>query len=195
MSDQSALSPPQPLIQALEAGEKLIWWGTPKHGIVFRQRDMFLIPFSVLWAGFAFFWEGTATLAHTPLIVKIWGVPFVLMGCYFLIGRFFHDAWRRSRTIYGLTSQRIVIVTSSALKTIELNSIGEMRLENGKSTYGSIVFGPEENWPLSRNFGMWSGRPSAPTFEMIENPKRVFTGIRLAQKQARISLYRSADRG
>ncbi len=99
----------------LSSDEKLIWTGKPKTGIIFRSVDAYLIPFSLLWGALALFWETSAITSGAPLPAVLLGIPFVLVGLYIAIGRFFVDAKRRANTIYGITQDRIIIRLSSTL--------------------------------------------------------------------------------
>lgn len=55
-----------------------------------RRRDRRLVG----KGGFTIFWEATAlSLATAPLFMKLFGAAFVLVGLYFVAGRFLLDAW------------------------------------------------------------------------------------------------------
>src|SRR6187549_1709520 len=98
------LDPATELATELDLGEKLLWSGRPAQDILFRAADVFLIPFSLLWGGFAIFWEVGVILSGAPFFFAIWGIPFVLVGVYLIVGRFFLEAYYRRQTFYGVTS-------------------------------------------------------------------------------------------
>jgi hypothetical protein len=82
--------------------EQLLWSGQPGRGLALRSGDVMMIPFSLIWGGFAIFWEYIAIRSNDPFM-WLWGIPFVLYGLHLIVGRFFVDAWRRERTTYGVT--------------------------------------------------------------------------------------------
>jgi hypothetical protein len=89
-------------------GERLYWRGAPDPGVIFGPEDAYLIPFSLLWGGFAIFWE--IGVSRQGLVFgMVWGIPFVLIGLYLIFGRFFYKRWNRRRTRYAISDQRIIV--------------------------------------------------------------------------------------
>jgi hypothetical protein len=167
----------------LSAGERLIWSGAPRQGIVFRNADIAMVPFSLLWGGFAIFWEVTA-LRGAPFFFALWGIPFVVIGLYMMVGRFFFDSLRRRGTFYGLTDQRIIVASrlpARAVKSYSLGTLQNLALDDHGNGTGTIQFGPL----VTRNSGgrqtMWLSMPTEGAFEMIPDAKRVFDLVREAQ--------------
>ncbi len=89
----------------LDPNEQLLWTGQPRHDIVFCGADVFVIPFSLLWGGFAIFWEVSVIRSGADWFGPIFGIPFVLVGLYMIVGRFIIDAQQRTHTLYTVTNK------------------------------------------------------------------------------------------
>ena len=80
----------QKLRPELSSGEHLLWSGVPSQGLRFRPADVFMVPFSLMWGGFAIFWEYSVVSSKgAPVFFTLWGIPFVLVGLNMIFGRFF----------------------------------------------------------------------------------------------------------
>ena len=172
----------------LSPNGRLLWSGKPRGGIQLRPFDAFIIPFSIMWGGFAFFWEYSVPTKGAPFFFTLWGIPFVLMGLYFIFGRFIFDAKQRENTYYGLTNGRIIIVSglfSRNSKTLSLRTLSDISLrQSSNGSSGTISFGPLN--PMTSWLGggfAWPGIPTGSNFELIENVKDVYDKILAAQKE------------
>jgi hypothetical protein len=101
----------------LDSDERIEWNDKPIQGIQFSSQDIFLIPFSILWCGFSIFWESTVIMKEAPLMFKLWGIPFVIVGLYFVFGRFIHDSMKRSDIYYAITNKRVIIKRGNKYET------------------------------------------------------------------------------
>jgi hypothetical protein len=179
----------QVLTPELGRGERLLWSGRPAQGVIFRAGDVFMIPFSLLWGGFAFFWEYSVVKQGAPLLFTLWGIPFVLVGLYIIAGRFFVDSYFRSRTYYGTTDQRVLISSggrSRNIKSLDLRGLNDISLQERSDRSGTITLGASN--PM---YAMWSGaswpgigRKLAPSFERIGDARAVYDLIREAKQKA-----------
>jgi hypothetical protein len=177
----------QEISRELGSSEQLNWAGVPRQGVLLRGADVFLIPFSLLWCGFAIFWEFMAISGGAPIFFLLWGIPFVLVGLYFVFGRFLFEARQRSVTYYGVTSERIIIVSGlfqRKVKSLSLKGLGEIALSEKADGSGTITFGAGH--PFTAMFGgiSWPGMNQymPPAFESIEQARQVYERIRQAQQ-------------
>jgi hypothetical protein len=171
----------------LEAGERLLWSGGPQSGLMLRAGDIFLIPFSLIWGGFAIFWESMVIRQGASLEFPIFGSFFVVAGLYLIFGRFLTDAFQRRRTAYAVTDRRIVIVTQAwqrRIRSLILANLGEIELAKGRGGRGTITFGRDAS-SAARGYSPrgWPGSGAlAPAFEGIEGAADVMGIIRDAQR-------------
>ncbi len=182
--------------QQLTGGERLVWSGRPRGGIRFRGADIFFVPFSLIWCSFAIFWEVMASAptaaghgrpGNVAFVFPIFGVPFVLVGLYFVFGRFLADARMRAKTCYGVTNERIVIVSQffgKRVKSLNLRTLNDITLSERGDGSGVITFGPTQ--PYGRWAASWpgAGQYASPSFDFIENAKEVYDTIRRTQRSS-----------
>jgi hypothetical protein len=182
---------PEQVVKALEGGERVLWWGVPRQGLMLRAADMFLIPFSLLWGGFAIFWESMAwVIPNAPWFFRLWGIPFVLAGLYLIVGRFFVDARMRENTVYALTGERVLIFSGifrRETKSLSLRNLPEVSVVQGRDDSGTISFGSIPPFAaFSGGMAGWpgAGRMRPPQFETIDNVAAVAATVREAQRHA-----------
>ncbi|MDV6330119.1 hypothetical protein [Asticcacaulis sp. 201] len=172
--------------------EQLLWSGTPAQGVRFRMVDIFLVPFSVMWGGFALFWEATAfyqagvRVSATPPYITgsefsfmtLWGIPFCLIGLYMIFGRFFVDAAARAKTAYAVTDRRIIITCGNSVQSLTLNNLPQIELKTGANGRGSIIFG-QSNLFMGTGWPAWGVRGTGPSlmFDGIAKVREVHTLI------------------
>ncbi len=115
----------------------------------------------------------------------LWGIPFVLMGLYFIFGRFITDTRMRARTIYGITDRRVLILSGligTTVRAFELRSLSDVSFSERRDGLGTIKFGQEaspwaNSWPGMRGY-------TRPVLELIEQPRSVYETIRSAQRKS-----------
>jgi hypothetical protein len=174
------------LAERLLKGESILWSGTPVQGLRLTARDGLLIPFSLLWGGFVIFWEMSVLKTSAPSFMALWGVPFVLVGLYLIVGRFLLDAWIRSGMDYAVTNRRILILRSGPFGkfiAVGLDRLPDASLSEDRNGRGTIRFGQQP--AFGRNgFAAWT--PSldpTPQFIGIENARTVFDLIESASRK------------
>jgi hypothetical protein len=130
----------------LQPGERILWTGRPDPARLIGRSDALLIPFSLMWGGGAIVWEGGVALTGAPLLFLLWGAPFVVVGQYFIWGRFLYKRWDRRRTVYALTNQRALILRGGSLASVFLNQLPAIHQSVRADGSGSLEFGSSPGW-------------------------------------------------
>jgi hypothetical protein len=173
----------------LDDGEQFVWSGRPRQGLLLQPTDAILIPFSLMWGGFAFFWEYEVVATHRFWVLQLWGIPFVVIGLYLVVGRFFSDAYARGQTYYGLTDKRVIIARGSTTRSIPLSDLTGVALAPKADKSGTIVLGaPGQPAPNALNAYFGSSRVQYPMFQMIPDAQSVYDQIEAQRKSATATL-------
>jgi hypothetical protein len=168
--------------------ERLLWAGRPVQGVVFRKADLMMVPFSLLWGGFAIFWEYSAWSSEAPPFFLLFGLPFVLIGIYLIFGRFFVNAYVRRHTYYAVSDERVLIMQEAFgknIKSLDLKTISDVSLSQRGIDGGAIFFGPTTPFSGWSNTS-WPGasRSIVPNFDLDSGARNVYEIIRGAKRDA-----------
>ena len=155
-------------------GERILWRGRPGQGILFSQHDVLLIPFSLMWGGFAVFWEYQVTArGAAPLFFQLWGLPFVCIGLFMIFGRFLLDAYVRAHMDYAITDRRVLIARarpSPAFKAIGLDlAAAAMELVAAGGGRSTLFFGPRPAVATRGWIGWMPALDAAPKFIAMDD--------------------------
>ena len=127
---------PDDIIRAeIRPGEQILWSGRPRQGIVVHLVD------SWSFVGGTFLAAMAGMTALQPEVSNRW-VGILLLGpiaLYAVVGRFVIDAWQRSRTHYGITSDRILIVVdfpNHRVQSLFYNAIANVSIVSDRSGRG-----------------------------------------------------------
>jgi Domain of unknown function (DUF1707) len=130
-------------------GEHVLWVGRPDPARHFSKGDRVAIPFSLLWGGFAIFWEASVIVSGGGFFV-LWGIPFVALGLYMMVGRFFYKARLKRRTWFAVTNRRVIKLerrrTGDAVDAAFIDAIPAVNRDVGADGAGSVVFGGGTRW-------------------------------------------------
>jgi hypothetical protein len=162
--DEDSLKEIQP---ELRVGETVLWAGRPDTSRIFhRNEDESLFWFSLLWGGFATFFEGVViwSLVSTPsnrTLPWFWlalyiGLFFAVTGQYLIWGRFVHGARKKKRTYYAVTNRRVIAVQNCRGRKVaskEIDLLPVLVRQTRSSETGTLRFAP----PLDPWRRDWSG--------------------------------------
>jgi len=160
------------------AGEKVVWSGKPFGGLMFTPKDAILVPFHLIWLVFAVFWTGMMSLTPEPWFA-LFGLIFVCIGLFGLLGRFWLDAQVRRGISYAVTNKRVLISRPrpfGEFTALALDRLADARLSVGKNGRGTIRFGQTTSLSL-RYYSVASWAPaldSTPQFIAVDGVERVF---------------------
>lgn len=195
LMEQPGLDPeswPETIIQReLGPGESLVWAGKPRGGVRFSPADTAMLPFRIMWGGAALF-AGyilirAARTAASPFFAWFFAFLFLSFGFYTLVGRLLVEALRRRKTVYGLTSQRLIVASGIFRRSIRSFSLDRLPplwlIERGDGS-GTIGAGtPPRGFGPAAFQARLETQP--PRLEYINSARGVLERIEHAQHAAR----------
>ncbi len=149
-------------VPRLRKDEFIRWQGSPDVRVHFTRADSFFVPFSIVVLGFALFWTvAVASSSNAPRFAWLFGLVFIVLGLYLVIGRFFVKVAVKRRTRYFLTDRRAIVVDPYGSREIALKASPEVVTRHGNDSHLDVVFGAD--------VGPTSGLPGMASIRLYAN--------------------------
>jgi hypothetical protein len=162
---------------AVQPGRNHRVGGAAESRRYFHREDWYLVPFSLMWGGFAIFGEAAACgilgnhkgIRCTPLLPA--------MGLW---GRFLPAAWLKKRTHYIVTNRRAIVVQNAWQRKVAscyLDSLPALIKDGGPNGTGTLRFAQAPpRWSRSPGRATWKARDlgEIPKFVDIEDVDLVY---------------------
>ena len=165
--------------QELDTGERLLWSGRALPDLRLESGNLLHSLF-----GFVFLGISIASLLaagkESTIFPVLWTIPFVVVGLYVSVGRFFWIAFCRRYTEYAVTNQRVIVRSSllSRAQSIEYRKIRTVTLTEKSDGSGTIQFGESR---ADDTAGVITS--SATRMEAVADARLVYNIIRKASQR------------
>ncbi len=160
----------------LKENETIHWYGQPAGGLLIREKDLLLIPGSIILVGFAGLMNVIAFYFYNSLLLQVFAVGVSALAVYLGLFRFLADIRRRRRIHYCVTNFRVMMCSGrrQTLRTLPLKNIERMDLAEEKNGRGHISLG-NTNPLWAWLFGQFMlSSEHLPGFENIDHAREVF---------------------
>ena len=179
--------PATQLAPYVRAHERLLWSGRPDPAVRFSPSDAYFVPFTIMWGGFAILWEVGVIASGAGPFFFLWGIPFVGIGLYMIVGRFIVKRRRKLKTAYGVTTERaLVAVGDSSLSDSPIKHVPTQVRRSRDRTHVSITFGKPASFGRGAyaNSGLeiFGWGPDVVAFYDVPDPEVVLAAIDRAQR-------------
>ena len=160
----------------LETDEIVLWRGKPEKLHLFSSQDVFMIPFSLLWAGFAVFWETTVIVQGAPWFFILFGSFFVLAGLYITLGRFLWKAYVLKRSLYVITDRKVLIKYPGQVELLQKRAFPPQTVKKYRDGTATIYFCSPPSL-----FSRFEGRTAFPNYREwqmlhgVSDPERLLS--------------------
>ena len=185
LKNVKSLEAEQMIQSVLAPHERLLWSGVPRQGFHPKRAEVLLIVLGLIWAGLVVFSVVNALQAtHVPMFIQISWMPLVLIGAYCFFGRFLADKYRRSRTWYGVTDQRVVSLSNLLflrVQSLPLRGLHDIWISQRGDGNGTIWFGRLRSWS------------SPPCFDLDTDAREVHDLILEAQRRELVGAVRASS--
>jgi hypothetical protein len=134
----------------LRVGENLVWSGVPDArraavaaipetllpGILFGGAGLFIMIYEYVGGSLM---PKTSSRSLSPMLAAIvMGLPFMIAGLINLL-RPLWIYWRRLKTSYGVTNQRVIIVSGESVRSIKPGDIFDVKYRERRNGSGEVM--------------------------------------------------------